>query len=184
MKLTRNSPAPDFSTVDLFDQPFQLSRLAGRPVLLSFLRYGGCALCNLRVHELIQHYPKLAQLGCAVLVVFESSRESIVTHVSRQQAPFPIIADPEARLYDLYAVETSEKKVMANLGTTPKQQQLMQAAAQLGYGLRREPEDNFFRMPADFLIGPDQVILESFYSDIIGDHLDLNDVIRHLQEPG
>jgi thioredoxin-dependent peroxiredoxin len=68
---------------------------------------------------------------------------------------------------------------MANLGTTPKQQQLVQAAAAIGYALQREDGDNFFRMPADILIGPDQRIKAAFYADILGDHLELQD-IEHL----
>ena len=181
MKLIQNNPAPNFVTVDVFDRPIQLSQFAGQHVLLSFLRYGGCALCNLRVHQLIQHYPRLKALGCEVLVMFESSRASITQHVSRQHAPFSIIADPTAQLYDLYGVENSEAKVMANLGTTPKQQQLVQAAAAIGYALQREEGDNFFRMPADMLIGPDQRIKAAFYADILGDHLELQDVERLLQ---
>ncbi len=181
MQLQANDLAPDFSTYDVFDRPIQLSRFTDRHVLLSFLRYSSCALCNLRVHQLIQHYPVLTQLGCEVIVVFESTRESITQYVSRQQAPFSIIADPQAQLYDRYGVQSSEAKVMANLGTTEKQKQMVQAAAAIGYALHRDEGDNFFRLPADFLIGPDQKIRAAFYSDILGDHMALADIEQMLK---
>jgi thioredoxin-dependent peroxiredoxin len=67
--------------------------------------------CNLRVHHRIRHYPSYKQRGLAVLVVFESPAERMHEYVGRQDAPFALIADPEARLYELYHVESSATKL-------------------------------------------------------------------------
>jgi peroxiredoxin Q/BCP len=75
------------------------------------LRNAACALCNLRVHELITHYPALSQHGLVVIAVFESPHAAMLEYVGRQDAPFPLLADPEAQLYDLYSVEASEAKL-------------------------------------------------------------------------
>ncbi|GLV55353.1 alkyl hydroperoxide reductase [Dictyobacter sp. S3.2.2.5] len=179
MKLQAGMIAPHFEVEDIFGGRIDLGDYAGRFVLLSFLRNGGCALCNLRVHQLIQRYPELHARGLEMLAVFESPVSSIRQHVtSRQDVPFPIIADPAAWLYDLYDVEVSQEKVgasMARMGT-PVMQQMIQDAAAIGYQLAHEDGSNFNRIPADFLIDPDQRIRLAFYSDLVGDHLPLSEV--------
>jgi len=169
MRLAINTRAPDFKTADMFGQPVDLQCLAGKPMLISFLRNGGCAMCNVQVHKLIQRYDSWHQQGLEVIVIFESPVQSLLQNVSRQDAPFAIIPDPTAQLYALYGVESSEDKISHHL--TPKQQQLVDEAHTIGYELKPEAGSNFFRLPADFLIDADQVIREAFYSEAVGDHL-------------
>jgi hypothetical protein len=87
---------------------------------------------------LIQRYAAYQAGGLEVLAVFESPRASILEYVGEQDAPFPIIADPEARLYDLYGVETSEDKVAQtmSLAGTPD---VIREAAEHGFVLSQEP---------------------------------------------
>src|SRR4051794_12885123 len=85
---------PAFQLEDVFGNAVVSDQYAGSPLLLSFFRNGACALCNLRVHELIERYPAYRRQGLAVLAVFESPRESILQYVGKQDAPFPIVADP------------------------------------------------------------------------------------------
>src|SRR3978361_238298 len=97
--LVTGTLAPAFHVEDTFGTPVMLESYAGNPLLLSFFRNGACALCNLQVHKLIERYPMFAREGMAVIAVFESPRESIQRYVGRQDAPFPIIPDPQGALY-------------------------------------------------------------------------------------
>jgi peroxiredoxin len=183
MKLQTGEAAPHIEREDIFGERIDLRTYEGKPVLLTFLRNGGCALCNLRIHQLIEHYPELHAHGLEILAVFESPVESVKHYVtSRQDVPFPLIADPTASLYDLYGVEVSEEKTQASMARagTPEIQQMIQDAAALGYELVHEEGSNFQRIPADFLIGPDQRIQMAFYSDLIGDHLSLAEIEKTL----
>jgi peroxiredoxin len=181
MKLVPGIAAPVFQAEDIFGQPIDLQKYAGRPTLLSFFRNGACAVCNLQVHKLIQHYPAYHVCGLEVLAVFESPIASVRQHVGKQDAPFPIIADPQGRLYELYGVESSEEKVMAAAANpSAKQQQIVQHAAEIGYPLTPEQGANFFRLPADFLIAPDLTIQRAFYSDAVGDHLPFEEIEQFL----
>ncbi|GHO89666.1 alkyl hydroperoxide reductase [Dictyobacter formicarum] len=183
MKLQTGMVAPHFEAEDVFGERIDLRAYEGKFVLLSFLRNGGCALCNLRVHQLIKRYPELYAHGLEMLAVFESPVASIKQYVtSRQDVPFPIIVDPGAQLYDLYGVEVSQEKAQASVARvgTPEIQQMIQDAAAIGYELTHEDGANFHRMPADFLIGPDQRIQRAFYSDLIGDHLSLAEIEEAL----
>ena len=178
MRLSVGMPAPAFAAEDMFGQAVALSQTTGKPVLLSFLRNGGCAMCNLQVHKLIQQYDQWHAQGLEIMVVFESPRESLAQHVSRQQAPFSIIPDPTAQLYDLYGVESSAEKVGHSM--TPNQQQLALEAQAIGYPLQPEAGSNFFRLPADFLIDAKQVIRQAFYSEVVGDHLPFTTIEQFL----
>src|SRR5205823_6155922 len=143
--------APDFEAEEIFGNPVSLKAYAGKLVLLSFLRNGACAMCNLQIHKLIERFPEYHSRGLEVIAVFESPRESVVTHVSKQNVPFTIIADPRAVLYDLYSVESSQEKVLVPVDETWRNGMIREAEA-IGYKLMHEEGSNFFRMPADFLI--------------------------------
>jgi len=54
-------------------------------------------------------------------------------------------------------------------------------AAAAGFELTKEAGSNFYRIPADFLIDPDGIIREAFYSELVGEHLDLAVVDAHLK---
>lgn len=179
MKLQAGDAAPSFEVAGIFGEHIDLRAYEGKPVLLSFLRNGGCALCNLRIHQLIQRYPELHARRLEILAVFESPVASIRQYVtSRQDVPFSLIADPTARLYGMYGVEVSEEKTKASVARaeTPEMQQTLQEAAAIGYKLFREEGSNFQRIPADFLIGPDQRIQVAFYSEFVGDHLSFTEI--------
>lgn len=167
--------APDFRAADLFGNPIELAAYQGGPLLLAFLRNAACALCNLRVHMLSERYADYRRAGLGVVAVFESAAEAMRQYVGQQDAPFPLIADPEARLYALYGVESSEAKIAATMAMPATQQQIAAAAAQ-GFQLTKEAGSNFRRMPADFFIGPDGRVLEAHYINYVWDHKEKENV--------
>lgn len=181
-KLMVGMAAPTFQTFELFDKQVNVQNYRGRWLLLSFYRFSACALCNLRVHQLIEQYPDLHQKGLDMLAVFESPKANMLQYVGKQDAPFSLIADPEAHLYDLYGIETSEEKVKATMADASTMDRV-KAAAAAGFALTKEEGSNFNRMPADFLIDPDGVIREAFYSELVGEHLKLAVIDAHLKAP-
>jgi thioredoxin-dependent peroxiredoxin len=171
MRIQPGISAPDFQLQDNFGNSIKLQDYAGKWLLLSFLRNGACAMCNLRVHQLIQKFPLLQAQNLEIVTVFESSNSSINQYVGKQDAPFPIVPDPEAQLYALYGVESSEEKVNATM-TKPETPAMIGAAAASGFALTPEEGSNFYRMPADFLIAPDSSIQIAHYAEFVYDHLD------------
>ena len=162
--------APRFRTADIFGNPIDLAAYRGTPLLLSFLRNAACAICNLRVHHMIERYATWQRAGIEVVAVFELPAASMVAYVGRQDAPFPLVADPAADLYTVYGVESSEAKIQATMAMPATQRVIGEAAAR-GFALTAEPGSNFERMPADFVIGPDGVVLEAHYAAYVWDHL-------------
>ncbi|WP_165972281.1 peroxiredoxin family protein [Paenibacillus piri] len=171
--LRKGAAAPDFEFSGMDNVPLRLSDLRGRKVLLAFFRNAACALCNLRVRHMIRHYPRWHGQGLEVLAVFESPDFNLSRYVGRQEAPFPLIADPQASLYDLYRVEVSEEKTQATIADVNTHPFVAEAAAE-GFALTPEEGSNMNRIPAEFLIDEDGIVQIAHYGRLITDHLPMD----------
>jgi peroxiredoxin len=177
MRLHPGASAIPFEAVTAHGDTVRLADYGDRVLLLSFLRYASCPMCNLRVHELRSAYPTLRARGVEVAVVFHSPARAILRHVGRQDAPFPLIADPGRRLYALYGVERSWPRLVMSV-VLPSFLVAAVKASALGYwGGRVDGE--WARMPADFLIGPGGRVLVAHYGAHIGDHLRVAHALEH-----
>ncbi len=173
MKITPNQPAPDFSTTDAYGQPLSLHDLKGKKVLLSFQRFVGCPVCNVRMHELLGAYDSLKRQNLELVVVYESSPENLLKYVEDTKLPFRLIADPEANLYEQYGVGRSAGKLLSGLfnGADKKRRE--------GEKLYQEklPRDgSLTRIEADFLIDPAGRVVTAHYGRYLGDDLPLDEI--------
>ncbi len=169
--------APVFATADINDNSVAIDSYRGRKVLLAFFRFSACALCNLRVQQFIGRYPQWQSRGMEVIAVFESPLANMKTYVGAQNAPFALIADPEAALYDLYGIETSEEKVQSTLADAGTKVRIAEAAA-AGFKLTPEEGSNFHRIPAEFIIDDNGIVKVAHYNRLITDHLDFAEIDR------
>lgn len=174
MRISEGTKAPSFDAVDWRGEPVRLADYAGKRTWLAFFRYAGCPLCNLRVHHLIERHAALRERGLEVVGVFQSTKEGMAKYVGRQNPPFPLISDPEEKLYALYGLETSLAGYLSpmNFGRLGK-------ALASGFG-PGSPEGSKTRIPADFLIDGDQTIRHVFYGKVIADHIPFEEVDRFL----
>lgn len=175
MRIQPGQPAPDFEAEDILGNQFSLIDFKDKKLLLSFYRYASCPLCNLRIHRLIRHYPDFTGNGLHLLAFFQSPIESIRRYVGRQEAPFPIIADPEHIVYQAYGVETSWPaffKGSLRLIT-------IATAARKGF-LPGKMEGKKSLIPADFLIGPDLIVEKAHYGNDISEHMPIQEIMDSL----
>ncbi|WP_169818263.1 peroxiredoxin family protein [Shimazuella kribbensis] len=163
--------APTFHGVDQNGQTISLENTRGKKVLVAFFRNAACALCNLHVHQLINRFPEWNKQGLEIIALFESPVENVHAHVGTQQAPFPLLADPKAEIYDLYSVETSKEKMDALLKDEEKVKALTTKAEAAGFSLVHEEGSNFNRLPAEFLIDEHGIIYTAHYNEHVSDHL-------------
>ena len=98
MRLEAGARAPDFTATDWQGSALRLDDVHGRR-WLAFFRYAACPLCNLRVHQMVKRHAEFAERGLSILAVFQSTAGSIARYVGQQRPPFPLLADPEERLY-------------------------------------------------------------------------------------
>lgn len=176
MRLIDGDRAVDFAVEDLGGNFISLKDYAGKKLMLSFYRYASCPYCNLRVSRLINYYPQFHEKGLYMLAFFQSPKESILGRVGKQNAPFPIIADPERKIYRKYGVGSSWKgffkalfRISTNVETIKK-----------GH-LPGKMEGEKALIPADFLIGPDLIIKKAYYGKDITDHLPIKEIQGFLK---
>jgi peroxiredoxin len=162
--------APHFSLSSMNSNSFNLGMLRGRRTLLSFFRHAGCPMCNLRVHELKLAYPRLQAAGISVVGVFGSSVQGLRDRVGTQQPPFPLLADPDDVVHDLYGTQKSLFGLL-----NPKAFRSYMNGIQLGVK-HGNTDGETLRMPADFLIGADLQIERVLYGSHGAEHLSIAEV--------
>ncbi|TCV82313.1 peroxiredoxin-like family protein [Sulfurirhabdus autotrophica] len=178
MKHQEGQQAIDFQVKDIYGTPISLADYAGRKLMISFYRYASCPLCNLRVHELIQRFPAFEAKGLSMLAFFQSPAERIREYVGKQDAPFPIIADPSHAVYQRYGVTSS----WLGFGKAFALKLPMVFHAVIGEGFWPGKMDgDKATLPADFLITPEQTIYRAFYGSDIGDHLPIEEIYSFLE---
>ncbi|AOP35358.1 hypothetical protein A0128_16825 [Leptospira tipperaryensis] len=177
MRLKTGDNAKAFTVKDYLGKTIHLEDLKGKYTLLAFFRNAECALCNLRVHQLLNAYPELQRKGLQILAVFESTEESIKNSVGKKEIPFPLIPDPSNSLYKLYDVGFSWLGVVKTILTGKKE---IKEAEGLGFEMKKVPGMKMDRMPAEFLIGPDLRMQIVKFSKKVTDHISLEDLKAHL----
>ncbi len=173
MTVKKHHQAPTFSCQDIYGQSVSLPHSSGNTkVLLHFMRYAGCPVCNFRVHELKNYATRLQKAGIAVYLIYESEAEHIREYAQQDIFPFTFLADPQARLFKLFRVENSWWKLMFSYlkGVYPKSQRGKKLFKTKVGGHYSSPS----RIPAEFLIDEYGSLLEVHYGRFLGDDVKLD----------
>jgi peroxiredoxin len=168
--LTEGSPAPFFVLPDKDGFQVSLGTLRGKYTMLSFFRHAGCPFCNLRVHRLGLETARLQKNGLEVVGIFASSQQLLQEYVGRQNPPFPLLADEDSTIHDLYGCERSLWGLVKKMVSKERQEglKLETSSEKVGSGHNT-------RLPSEFLVGPDLTIERVYYGKDIGDHLPLEE---------
>jgi thioredoxin-dependent peroxiredoxin len=172
--------AKSFAVQDINGNAIALSDYRARPLLISFFRSASCTLCGLQVWYLAEQYRQWRLQGLQMLAVFESTEAMTRQYINNQHLPFPVIADPERNLFRLYDIETSWRAFLQ--GIPRYAVSLVQARRK---GITRWWPEIHPRLPADFLIAPDQTIHYVNYGKNMADRIPasiVEDYLAHLQQ--
>ncbi|MEZ4321475.1 MAG: peroxiredoxin-like family protein [Myxococcota bacterium] len=163
--------APSFTATTFRGETIDLEAFRGKKLWLGFYRWASCPLCNLRISEVIQRHSQFEAAGIQLVAVFQSPAENIAQYVGSQDPPFPIIADPDLRLYDQYGVHPSW------LGMFYPRVMLRAFQATMKGLLRLDLGDGPKAMvPADFLIDPEGLVWRAYYGSAISDHIPFEEI--------
>lgn len=144
---------------------------AHRMVHLQFRRFAGCPVCKLHLRSVAQRHDELAKADILEVAVFHSSIETMRRH--DQALPFPVVADPEGRLYRQFGVEASLRSVLDPRAWVS----IARGLATFGAG--REAGESALGLPADFLIGPDGEVRACKYGMHADDHWSVDEILEH-----
>jgi peroxiredoxin len=169
--------ARDFRVRDLAGSLVTLEQYRGKYLLLSMYRSPDCPLCGLRLYQLSLAYPDLQAVGVEVVVAFEAGSPTVSKYAAIHRYPFAMVPDPDRELFQKYAVRPAWWGMRGVLRLHSYWR-----AWRLRVGGRMS-SGNLSQLPADLLIGPDQVVLRAYYGHDIGDHLSLQEVIQMVPAP-
>ena len=171
-KLMVGDFAPAFSLPSVNGSTFSFGGLRGRHTLLSFHRHGGCPWCNLRVHQLIEHHPRLQAVGVSVVSVFSGQLEGIANRVGQQRPPFALLSDADDAVHTLYGTQFNPFW-MLHPQIFAKYVEAKSKRMGISHG---KIEGSVSRMPADFLISPDLRIEAVQYASHAAEHMDIDQI--------
>ena len=144
-----------------------------RLVHLQFRRYAGCPICNMHLRTITQRHEEILAAGIREVVVFHSSAETMLEF--QGELPFAAIADPDKKLYAAFGVESSLKAVLnprAPLAGFRARSGVHSVRGAMGIG------EKHLGLPADFLIGPDGLVLEAKYAKHASDQWSVDELLE------
>ncbi len=174
-KLDVGDIAPMFTLPALDGTAFSLGALRGKRTLLVFFRFAGCPFCNLHIHRLIEANDRLVRAGVQIVGVFGSSVQGLQERVGLQKPPFPLLADPDDAIHELYGTRRSLSGMFV-----PGMLSIVLESRKLGIS-PGSSDGEATRMPADFLIGPDLRVEHAHYASHAAQHIGLDTIERWAQ---
>jgi thioredoxin-dependent peroxiredoxin len=104
MPLSSGIPAPDFSLLDDTGAPRKLSDYRGQPVALYFYPKDDTPGCTTEACNFRDDYSAYQKAGVVILGVSPDSPKSHAKFKAKFGLPFPLLADEEHQVCELYGV--------------------------------------------------------------------------------
>lgn len=99
------TPAPDFTLSDQHGATVNLSTATlQKNMILFFVRTPTCWQCREHVEQLARLYRDFQTYNTDVLVIVNASQAETRQYAAKLNLPFPILADPEHKVYDQYGL--------------------------------------------------------------------------------
>jgi peroxiredoxin len=173
MRLNVGTLAPVFKARTRNGGEFDLAAFRGRTVLVKFYRFATCPVCNLHLHRFLHDYPAVKALGVETVVLYHSP-EARLERAQRDETPFPLVADPDKRVFRMFGVEKSWRGMFS---LAVWRDYLL--AMLKGYSPGMLSHDGGITgHPADFIVDPDGRIACAHYGRDYADSLTAADVVR------
>lgn len=180
--LRAGQQAPALSAKDRTDELINLEQYKGQKVWLSLYRYATCPMCVEHIAEVLTRYNEIEKAGIQFIAVFESRKDQFVkpntgaTQKLMENIPFPMIADPEKKIYRAYRAKVSLWAVFR-----PKVLWVGLRATLKGYR-QKELDGALGQIPAHFLIAPNGKIHTAYYGSTVADNIPWSTVEKFASE--
>lgn len=104
MPISSGIPAPEFNLLDDTNTPRRLADFRGKPVILYFYPADDTPGCTKEACNFRDDYSAYQKTGVTILGVSPDTVESHVKFKKKFQLPFPLLADADHKVCDLYKV--------------------------------------------------------------------------------
>lgn len=102
MPLQPGIEAPDFELLDDTNKPRRLSSFRGKPVILYFYPKDDTPGCTTEACNFRDDYSAYKKAGVTILGVSPDNTRSHARFKAKHELPFPLLADEEHKISDLY----------------------------------------------------------------------------------
>jgi peroxiredoxin Q/BCP len=102
MKLKIGDKAPDFQAKDQDGNDISLGDFKGKKVVIYFYPKDNTPGCTAQACNLRDNYEALGESGYVVLGVSQDTEKSHKKFIEKQNLPFPLIADTDHSVHNLY----------------------------------------------------------------------------------
>jgi peroxiredoxin len=174
--LSIGEKAPLFVIPDVNGVEFSLSEYAGKKnVVLVFLRYLGCPICQMTLADLKNEYGRFTAKDAEVVAFVQSPPETIRKSGDASAFPFRLIPDEDERIYKLYRVGVTNIFGLVNPNV------LRQGLKAMLKGHRQgKKEGNTFQVPGEFIIDKNGVLRLARTGKDAGDNMPVDELLSHL----
>lgn len=174
MRIQEGQFAPGFFTTDVYGKEVNLINYKGKKIIIGFYRNVSCPFCNRRVHKIIGNSVRLRETGVEILFFFESSPEKIKSSVFHQGIiPWPIIGDPEKKIYNQYGVESS---LVKNIKTMFHSNLIKAKKDTRDLNLPKDKDASLNLVPADIFIDENLKVVKAHYGEHMDDHVSFEEI--------
>jgi peroxiredoxin len=175
-KLKAGMQAPDFTVADANGREYSLGQLRGsKSAVLVFLRYAGCPICQLSLQQLKNAHAEFEARNAQVMAFVQSPAQTVLQSGDVSAFPFPIIPDPDERIYKLFGVGSG------GLGALLAPRTLQRGIQATLKGHRQgKMEGNTWQLPGDFIVDPQGVLKLARMGRDMGDNLSPDKLLSYL----
>lgn len=176
-KLKVGQIALDFIAIDSNNDTIRLSGLRGKNVYLTLYRNVGCAVCNLRFHEIEMSKDTFLKANTVVIGIYESSQAKLQEYTDGERFFSKLIANPDFSIYESYGDELSGSRAFKSLfhGVLRKGKK----GSKL-FKKKIKQDGNMNRIGAEFIIDENGIVLLAHYHRFVGDHLTIETIFQKL----
>jgi peroxiredoxin len=126
-------------------------------VHLQFRRHAGCPYCNLHLRSIAARYDEIRAASVREVILFHSSAADLLAY--NEKVPFPVVGDPDKRLYREFGVEAKVSALLDPRAWLPA----LRGLATKRRLLAGDQRSGHLGLPADFLIGSDGTVVACKY---------------------
>ncbi len=176
-RLAVGDKAPDFTFNSPWEERLSFSDLVNKSrILLFFLRYIGCPLCQMKISELIWDLDKFENRDVKIMVVLQSKPDVIAQQTDKEKMPLTVVCDPDEEIFKLFKVKIGSIFQYVTPGVVHKAMQARKKGFEHGKFEGKEKQ-----LPAVFLLNTDMLLAYVYYGKNVGDIPRNTDLLQIIQ---
>ena len=172
-KLNAGDSAPHLVLPAIDGSVFDLSKMKGKRVILTFFRFASCPLCNMRIRRIVQRWEEFGK-DAIMVGVFDAGVDELTKRMKKHNVPFTIVADESYEHFQSNGVQKSFGKFMLGAARSPLT--LLQATMR-GYVPLTLSISKLSTIPADILIDASGTVVRAHYCKDTADHLSIDELV-------